>query len=73
MASEHLREAILEMVSAAPEQRLRPHELEKALSHKLEVSRHTVHESVKNLVEEGRLTFTYRDPTSYLEVPEPVS
>ena len=73
MASEHLREAILEMVSAAPEQRLRPHELEKALSHKLEVSRHTVHESVKTLVEEGRLTFTYRDPTSYLEVPEPVS
>jgi DNA-binding GntR family transcriptional regulator len=73
MASEHLREAILEMVSAAPEQRLRPHELEKALSHKLEVSRHTVHESVKNLVEEGRLTFTYRDPTSYLEVPEPIS
>jgi len=75
MVSEYdrLKGAILEMMSAAPEQRVRPHELEKALSHKLEVSRHTVHESVKNLVEEGRLTFTYRDPTSYLEIPGPVS
>ena len=75
MVSEYdrLKEAILEMMSAAPEQRIRPHELERALSHKLDLTRQTVHEAVKNLVEEGRLTFTYRDPTSYLEIPGPVS
>lgn len=71
--NERLIEAILEMLSAAPEQRLRPHELKKALAHKLGASRHTVQEAVKNLVEEGHLTFTYRDPTSSLEVPEPAS
>jgi DNA-binding GntR family transcriptional regulator len=75
MVGEHerLKKAILEMVPVAPEQRLRPYELEKTLLHKLQVSTRTVQEAVKNLVEEGHLTFTYRDPTSYLEVPEPVS
>jgi hypothetical protein len=29
--------------------------------------------AVKDLVNEGVLMFTYRDPTSYIEVPEPVS
>ena len=70
---EHLKEAILEMVSAAPEQRLRPYELEKTLSHKMEVPRRTVQDAVKNLVEDGHLRFTYRDPMSYLEVPDPVA
>jgi DNA-binding GntR family transcriptional regulator len=71
--NEHLKQAILEMVSATPQQRLRPHELKKALAHKLGASGHTVQESIKNLMEEGRLTFTCRNPTSYLEVPDPAS
>jgi DNA-binding GntR family transcriptional regulator len=74
LASEHdrLKEAILKMLSAASDQRVRPHELENALSHKLEISRDTVHQAVKNLVQEGRLRFTCHDPTSYLGVPEAV-
>jgi predicted transcriptional regulator len=70
---ERLKEAILDMVSVAPERRLRPHELGKALSHELEILRRAVQEAVKNLVQEGHLTFTYHDPTSYVEVPEPAS
>jgi hypothetical protein len=71
--NERLKEAILEMVSATPEQHLRPNALKKALAHKLGASGHPVQEAVKNLVEKGRLTFTYRHPTSYLEIPGPVS
>lgn len=69
---ERLKKAILEMVAAAPERRLKPYELEKTLAHQLEIPRQTVQDAVKILVEEGHLTFTYRNPTSYLEVPEPV-
>jgi DNA-binding GntR family transcriptional regulator len=70
---ERLKKAILDMVSVAPERRLRPHEVGKALSHELEVSRRTVQEAVKNLVQEGHLRFTYHNPTSYVEVPKPAS
>jgi predicted transcriptional regulator len=70
---ERLKKAILDMVSVAPELRLRPHELGKALSHQMEVSRHAVQEAVKDIVQEGHLRFTYHDPTSYLEVLEPAS
>jgi DNA-binding FadR family transcriptional regulator len=70
---ERLKKAVLDMISVAPERRLRPHELGKVLSHQMEVSRHTVQEAVKELVQEGHLRFTYHDPTSYVEVPEAAS
>jgi DNA-binding GntR family transcriptional regulator len=70
---ERLRKAILDMVSAAPERRLTPHDLGRARARELEVSRHAVQEAVKNLVQEGHLRFTYHDPTSYVEVPHPAS
>ena len=75
MVSEHerLKKAILDMVAVAPKHRLRPHELGKALSHQMEIPKQTVREVVKDLVQEGQLRFTYHDPTSYLEVPEPAS
>ncbi len=70
---ERMKMAILDMVRGAPQQRLRPYDLEKSLSHKMEVAKRTVKDAVRNLVDEGRLTFTYRDPTSYLELPGPAS
>jgi DNA-binding GntR family transcriptional regulator len=68
---ERLKDEILAMISAAPNQRLRPHEVEKDLAHKLRVSMYTVQEAIRALAEEGQLVFTYRDPTSYVEIPAP--
>ena len=63
-----VKDEILESLSAASDQRLRPHDVERNLSHKLGVSTHTVHQGVKDLVEDGKLVYTYRDPESYIEV-----
>ncbi len=68
-----IKQKILEVVSAASYRRLRPHELEGTLSHRLAVSRHTVHQAIRELVGEGRLAYTYRDPSSYLEPVEGLS
>ena len=73
MANEitRLKDKIVIIVSAAPNQRLRPHEMERDLAHELGISIFAVQEAVRTLTEEGRLVFTYRDPWSYLEVPGP--
>jgi hypothetical protein len=63
-----LKEEILRLVSEASDQRLRPHELEKSLAHKL--STYTVQQAIRDLVEEGKLAYTYRDPASYIELAE---
>jgi DNA-binding GntR family transcriptional regulator len=68
-----IKQAILEVVSAASDRRLRPHELERTLSHRLAVSRPAVHQAIRELVGEGRLAYTYRDPTSYVELVEGLS
>lgn len=65
---DRLKEEIVALISAAPNQRLRPHEVGKGLAHKLEISRHTVREAIRTLTVEGRLVFTYRDPCSFVEV-----
>lgn len=72
MTNEHqgLNEEILRLVSEASDQRLMPHDLEKTLSHRSNFSLHTVQQAIKDLVEEGKLAYTYRDPTSYLELAE---
>jgi hypothetical protein len=41
----------------------------KALHSKLGVHSFTVQEALKDLVKEGAVVFTYRDPCSYLEYP----
>jgi DNA-binding GntR family transcriptional regulator len=69
----HIKQAIVEAVSAASDQRLGPYELERTLSHRLAVSKHTVHQAVRELVGEGRLAYTYRDPCSYVELAEGLS
>ena len=68
--NQRVKEAILGSLSAASDQRLRPHDVERALSHKFRLSTHTIHQVVKDLVEEGKLVYTYRDPCSYIEVSE---
>lgn len=67
-----VKDEILVSLSAASEQRLRPHDMEKILSHRLGVSTHTIHQGVKDLVAEGKLVYTYRDPESYLEMAESI-
>jgi hypothetical protein len=66
---DRLKDEIVAVVSAAPNQRLRPHEMEKDLARILGVSIFAVQDAVRTLAEEGRLVFTYRDPCSYVEIP----
>jgi DNA-binding GntR family transcriptional regulator len=68
---ERLKDEIMALLSAAPDLRLRPHEVERGLAHRLGVSMYMVQEAIRVLAEEGRLVFTYRDPTSYIEIPAP--
>jgi DNA-binding GntR family transcriptional regulator len=72
MTTEHerLKEEILRLISEASEQRLRPHDLERTLSHRPDFSMHMVQQAIRDLVEEGKLAYTYRDPASYLELAE---
>jgi DNA-binding GntR family transcriptional regulator len=67
---QRLKEEILVSLSAASDHRLRPHDVERTLSHRFGISAHTIHQGVKDLVEEGKLVYTYRDPDSYIEVAE---
>ncbi len=66
---EQIKEEVLLLVYSARYQRQRPHEVEKILSKKLGVSLFIVKEALEDLVEQGELVFTYRDPCSYIEVP----
>jgi len=67
---QRLKEETLRMVSGAPDQRLRPHDAVRTLAHTLGVSTQTVRQAVRDLVDEGTLVYTYRDPTSFLERSE---
>ena len=64
---ERVKSEILVSLAVATDQRLRPHDVERTLSHRLGVSTQTIHQAVKDLVEEGELSYTYRDPCSYIE------
>jgi DNA-binding GntR family transcriptional regulator len=65
-----LKEEILRLVSEASDQRLRPHDLEKTFSRRPGLSTHTVQQAIRDLVEDGKLAYTYRDPASYIELAE---
>ena len=65
-----LRKEIMVCVSGASDHRLRPHDIEKTLSHRLGVSIKMVHQAIKDLVAQGALAYTYRDPASYVETAE---
>jgi len=65
---DQVKDEIMVEIINATEHRVRSHELEKTVGKKLGVSRRTVDEAVKDLVEEGELIFVYRDPFNYLEI-----
>jgi DNA-binding GntR family transcriptional regulator len=67
---ESVKEHILTLVTEAEHQRLRPHELHEGLRRSLGASRVTIQRSLNDLIREGKLVFTYRDPCSYVETPE---
>lgn len=63
------REEIIQMVRAATNQRVRPRDLARSLSHKQQISLSEVRQALKDLIREGELVFTYRDPCSFVEFP----
>ena len=65
-----LKEEIVRLVSEASEQRLMPHDLERIFSHRAGFTKHTIQQAIRDLVEQGMLAYTYRDPTSYIELAE---
>ena len=67
-----IKRQIMTLVSEAENQRRRPHELHESLLHSSGVSRSAIQQALNDLVREGNLVFTYRDPCSYVEIPESV-
>jgi len=68
-ASEEIRERIMKAVVGAPDQRLRPIDLGKQLHQEHGMAPSTVKDVVNELVDDGELVYTYRDPCSYVEIP----
>jgi len=66
---ETLKERILEMVTSAPNQRMRPTEVSRRLSKESGVSVSLAREVLKHIVEEQDLVYVYRDPNSFVEFP----
>ncbi len=64
-----LKMKIMELVADSKDQRVRPNDARQTLTHELGTSPFVVGEAVKELVEEGDLVYTYRDPCSYVEIP----
>jgi hypothetical protein len=67
--SEQIRKKIMELVTAAEDQRQRPHSVVMTVSSDLEVPIFRVKKVLENLVKERKLIFTYRDPCSFVEMP----
>jgi len=66
---EQIKAEIMEMVFNSEYHRLRPHEIEKSLFLKMDVHSYTAKEALEELIKEGVLVYTYRDPCSYVEYP----
>jgi hypothetical protein len=67
--SEQIRKKIIEMITAAEDQRQRPHSVVMTVSSDLEIPIFRVKKVLENLVKERKLVFTYRDPCSFVEMP----
>ena len=67
--SGQIRKKIMEVVTAAEDQRQRPHSLVMTVSSDLEVPIFRVKKVLENLLKERKLVFTYRDPCSFIELP----
>ena len=63
------RERIMELVASAPNQRMRPSDISRHLAQESRLSAHDVTRIIREIIEEGDLEYTYRDPCSYVEIP----
>ncbi len=59
---------IMAELAGAPAHRARPRDLEKRLSARLGLSPVVVRGAMRELVEDGELCYTYRDPDSFVEL-----
>lgn len=64
-----MRSRILNLVAEAKEQRFRPIELKRMLEEKYQYSMFSVQKTLNDMVRNGDLIFTYRDPCNYVEIP----
>lgn len=64
-----MRNHILDMIADAKEQRFRPIELKRILENKYQYSMFSVQKTLNDMVRNGDLIFTYRDPCNYVEIP----
>ena len=69
MDYEKIRNDIWDIVMHSEGMRVRPNELEKAVSHKYAVDRRAARGILKGLLDEETLVFSYRDPCSFIEIP----
>lgn len=67
--SEQIRKEIMEMVTAAENQRQRPFLVVQTVSDNLAVPMFRVKKILEDLIKERQLVFTYRDPCSFVEIP----
>ena len=68
-AHEETEERIMDAVCEAPNQRMRPIDLEKKLEQEHGLAISAIKDVLKELVGEGVLVLTYRDPCSFVEIP----
>ena len=68
-AHEETKERIMEAVSGAPDQRIRPIDLERKLKKEHGLAPAALKDVLKELMGEEELVFTYRDPCNYVEIP----
>ena len=66
---DRIKKEILELISCAKDQHLRPQEVEKVLSQKLGISQSTIKQALKDMLKERKLVKTYRDSSSHVEIP----
>jgi hypothetical protein len=68
-----LKSRVLDVVSKAPDRRIRPIDLERTILGEGESSKTVLKKALHALVEAKRLVYTYRDPCSFLELPTALS
>ena len=66
---DRIRSRILNIVSNAPNHRIRPNTLHRTLVEEFGVPIQRIKDLLTDLIEERALVFTYRDPCSYIEIP----
>ena len=59
----------MDLIAEAKEQRFRPIELKRILEEKFQYSMFSAQKALKDMVRDGELVFTYRDPCNYVEIP----